>query len=236
MRIAVTRPAEDAGPLSATLAAMGHDVTMIPLLDIVAREGVVIPRRNWQTVIATSANGIRCLPPGHGLQTFRMLTVGPQSLRAASAAGFARAEAHGGDVVGLADHITGNLSPRDGPLLYLSGAATSGDLAARLSAAGFSCDRLVLYDAVPAPALGPVEEELRRGGVDGVMLYSPRTARIWRDHVERAGLVEPVARLMHFCLSRNVAAMLPPAWRSVVAESPDEAAMLALLEQASRTL
>lgn len=230
MRIAVTRPEEDAGPLKRKLEALGHEVVMAPLMTIRPREGVSIPALPWQVIAVTSANGIRALPRGHGLASLRTLTVGPQSLKAAAAAGF-RAEAHGGDVNGLAAFIRQTLDPEAGPILYLSGAETAGDLEAQLKAAGFGCHRAVLYDAAPAEALGDAEEALRQGGIDAVLLYSPRSARIWRGLVERAGLSAVAARAVHLCLSRNVAAVLPEEWAARIAATPDEPSMLALLEQ-----
>lgn len=235
MRIAVTRPEEDAGPLTAKLSAMGHEVVMAPLLTIRPRDGVSIPALPWQAVAVTSANGIRALPETHDLTEFRVLTVGPQSLKAATAAGLC-AEAHGGDVTGLAAFIRAELDPKAGPILYLSGAETAGDLQGQLAAAGFDCTRVVLYDAAPSDSLGDAEDALRQGLLDAVLLYSPRSAKIWRDLVERAGLGPQAARLAHLCLSRNVAAALPEAWERAVSESPDEAAILRLLEQTGRTL
>lgn len=235
MRVAVTRPEEDAGPLTARLEAMGHAVVMAPLLAIRPRLGVTIPDLPWQAVAVTSANGIRALPPGHGLTSFRTLTVGPQSLKAATAAGF-RAEAHGGDVNGLAAFIRAELDPKAGPILYLSGSETAGDLEAQLTAAGFGCHRCILYDAVPAKTLGPVEGVLRTGALDAVLLYSPRSARIWRGLVEQAGLAAAAASVTHLCLSRNVATVLPEEWTRTTAATPDETAMLALLEQIGGSL
>lgn len=235
MRIAVTRPEEDAGPLTAKLAALGHEVVMAPLLRIRPRATVNIPALPWQAIAVTSANGIRALPPDHELTSFRTLTVGPQSLKAARAAGF-EAEAHGGDVNGLAAFIRDHLAPEAGPILYLSGAETAGDLAAQLAAAGFDCRRVVLYDAAPAETLGAAEAALREGRLEAVLLYSPRSAKIWRGLVEAAGLGAQAAGLHHLCLSRNVAAALPEAWRHAVSASPDEAAILALLDQSGRTL
>ena len=230
MRIAVTRPEEDAGPLKARLEAMGHQVVMAPLMTIRPRAGVVIPERPWQAVAVTSANGVRALPEGHGLGKFRILTVGPQSLKAAAAAGLA-AEAHGGDVNGLAAFIRSALDPGAGPILYLSGAETAGDLEGQLRAAGFDCHRAVLYDAVPAQGLGAAEAPLRRGEIDAVLLYSPRTARIWMQRAHEAGLAPRAAHVRNFCLSRNVASVLPEGWARSIPETPDEQAMLALLAQ-----
>ena len=235
MRVIVTRPEEDAGPLCSALQDLGHTVIMAPLLDIVPRKGVSIPALPYQAVVATSANGIRSLGLNPGLRGLPMLTVGPQSLNAALEAGFTRAEAHGGDVDGLAAHIRARLKPDDGPILYLSGAATAGDLHGQLTSAGFHCERVVLYDAVAATGLGAVEAVLRKEAADAVLLYSPRSARVWLKLVEQYGLEAQAARLHSLCLSRNVAAVLLPDWLIHVAEKPENAAMMGLLEQVART-
>lgn len=235
MRVAVTRPGEDAGPLKARLETMGHQVVMAPLMTIRPRAGVVIPGNPWQAVAVTSANGIRALPDGHGLDKFRILTIGPQSLKAAVERGL-RAEAHGGDVNGLAAFIRSALDPGGGPILYLSGAETAGDLEGQIKGAGFDCHRAVLYDAVPAESLGEAETALRKGEIDAVLLYSPRTARIWLKLVEAAGVSARAAHVRNFCLSRNVASVLPEGWAKTVPETPDEQAMLALLAQTGGSL
>ena len=229
MRIAVTRPVEDAMPLMAKLEALGHQAIAAPLLTIKPRANVSIPDIAFQAIAVTSANGIRALDQPDQLKSLRTLTVGPQSLAAARALGF-RAEAHGGDINSLAAFIRSELDPADGPILYLSGAETAGDLEAQIKTAGFACHRVVLYDAIPAQSLGVAEPLLQSGTLDAVLLYSPRTARIWLQLVSAAGLQQKVEGMIHFCLSRNVAAVLPEAWTTATAASPDEAAMLALLE------
>jgi uroporphyrinogen-III synthase len=235
MNIIVTRPEEDGSPLKAKLEAMGHRVILLPLLRIVPRQRVFIRKLPYQAILATSANGIRALAGHPELKSIRMLTVGPQSLKAAKDAGFNRAEAHGGDLDGLVAHIGKTLQPAAGPLLYLSGNETAGDLEGQLTKAGFHCWRSIVYDAVQAKDPGPAEAELRNRTADAVLLYSPRSARIWCKIMWDAGLAEQAASAHYFCLSRNVAAILPKAWARTVAKTPDETALLALLEPAYGT-
>ena len=227
MRIVVTRPEEDAGPLRAKLEALGHEVILAPLLVIVPRVDVRIETLPYQAAVATSANAIRSLTGHVEVKSLRILTVGPQSLSAARQAGFTHAEAHGGDVNGLARHMRQTMRTGDGPIVYLSGAETSGDLAGQLTTAGFDWRRVVLYDAVAATGLGQAATALT--SADAVMLYSPRTARIW------CGLVAEAAAPHYLCLSGNVAVVLPATWKSHIAAAPEESAMLALLEQIQRT-
>ncbi|HEX7775548.1 MAG TPA: uroporphyrinogen-III synthase, partial [Parvibaculum sp.] len=61
MRLLVTRPDEDAGPLAAALAAMGHEAVVAPLLTIRMLRDVALPDQRWQAILITSANGARAL-------------------------------------------------------------------------------------------------------------------------------------------------------------------------------
>ncbi|MGQ3075829.1 MAG: uroporphyrinogen-III synthase, partial [Ferrovibrionaceae bacterium] len=61
MRILVTRPAEQAAETARHLAALGHDVLIDPLLEIVARPGDLPPLDGVAAVLVTSVNGARAL-------------------------------------------------------------------------------------------------------------------------------------------------------------------------------
>lgn len=231
MKLILTRPTKDARPLAEKLKGLGHEARIIPLLDIVPRRDTVVPPEKWQAVCITSANGLSNPDVLSDLKDVPLLCVGPQSLAAAQTAGFTRASAHGGDVEGLTAHIAEHLKPQDGPLLYLSGAATSGDLEGRLQAHGFSVTRVIVYDAVSTETA-----DLSRAvtGADAVLLYSPRTAKLWLEQVGNARIAAQVRHLTHLCLSAAVAKALPQDWRKVVAATPDEKAMLAALETLER--
>ncbi|MGE3831530.1 MAG: uroporphyrinogen-III synthase, partial [Parvibaculaceae bacterium] len=62
MRIAITRPVEDAVVLKARLEALGHQTILAPLLSIVPLAGVTPPDESWQAIAITSANAIRTAP------------------------------------------------------------------------------------------------------------------------------------------------------------------------------
>jgi len=230
MRLFITRPNEDALPLADKLRKAGHDAIIAPLIAIVPRAGVAIPPDRFQAICVTSANGMRCLQ-GRVDPQVAVLAVGGQSATAAKLRGFEQVIARGGDVHGLVEYIRSTLSPRGGPLLYLSGAETSGDLEGQLTAAGFSVTRLITYDAV-AQKLDGLRQQLQPG--NGVLLYSPRSAKLWRAELARMQLGHIGAQVKHFCLSPQVAAALPPEFPAIAAASPDEPAMLALLDLAGK--
>jgi uroporphyrinogen-III synthase len=222
MRIIITRPEEDASPLAAKLQALGHEAIILPLIKIIARQKYEIPKRNYQFICLTSANGVRVMEDVSELQNILVIAVGPQSMLAAQVKGFANIAMEGGDVIGLVKYIVENLKPVDGPLLYLSGSETSGDLEGKLKLAGYDIDRVITYDAVPAQ-VSPTALN-----ADAVMLYSPRTAKLWRQSIENLGL--DVSHMKHICLSANVAANLPQSWNTRVAAHPTESAILQVLD------
>jgi uroporphyrinogen-III synthase len=215
----------------------GHTVIAAPLLSIRRIAEAPIPERPYQAVLITSANGARALAGRSELERLKSapaLVVGRSSAAAASGAGFARIELAGGDVAALARRAVQLLRPDDGPLLYVSGAVTAGELALILAASGFEVDRVVAYVASPAVELPKrCTTALAAGRVDGVILFSPRTARIWSTLVTAAGLAPAALRLVHYCLSQNVAAMvrntLGAGVTVEVARRPDEAALLEML-------
>lgn len=200
-----------------------------------------MPGRDYQAVLITSANGARALERRAELAQLRDATaivVGPASAEAAARAGFVRIEQADGDVHGLVRSTVALLPPGDGPLLYVSGAVTAGDLAAKLQASGFQVDRVVAYEACPAEALpAHCTGAISAGDADGVVLYSPRSARIWASLVAEAGLSRAVAELVHYCLSENVAGALRETLGDgvavQVARRPNESALLELIPAAA---
>lgn len=228
MRLLVTRPLEDAETLERRLAALGHRVIMSPLLTIAPRADIAIPPEPYQAIALTSANAIRCLESSKlldGLRDLPVLAVGPQSAAAARQAGFARITEAGGDGIGLARHIIGALDPKAGPVLYLSGLDTASDFTGLLEKGGISARRVIVYEAKPATSLAPEVAD-----AEGVLLYSPRSARIWLDLAERQSIAADV--MVHYCLSANIAAILPDAFARRVAARPVEDAMLEIIGRA----
>jgi uroporphyrinogen-III synthase len=91
----------------------------------------------------------------------------------------------------------------------------------------------VVYDAVAAAHLpAEVLTALASGELDVVLLFSPRTARIFSECVSKAGAGHGCAALAAVCISQAASDGLSPlALRVVhVASTPNEEAVLALVE------
>jgi uroporphyrinogen-III synthase len=228
MKIIITRPEEDARPLAGKLQAMGHHVSILSMMNIVPRNEVKIPDKIYQAICLTSANGVRSLRGITHIKDFSVIAVGPQSLQAAQKAGFNNVTAQGGDVDGLIDFVKQNYLPTAGPILYISGSETSGDLEGKLISRGFSVDRIITYDAVPAKL---TDHQTEISDADAVMLYSPRSAKIWCDEIARLGLQNIAREMTYYCLAASVAARLPQSWSKIIALEATETSLLAALEQ-----
>lgn len=228
MKLIITRPVADALALARKLEERGHEAIIAPLLSIEARGDAKPPGKSYQAVCVTSANGLSRPELFRAMTRLPIYCVGPQSARAARVAGFTDIRERGRDMAELAEGVHRELSASAGPLLYVSGSETSGDLQSVLTGHGFEVERIVAYDAVAVPlSLNAAEVEK----ADGVLLYSPRSARLWADALAGLGMTPPKG-IMHFCLSRNVARALPLGTRLRIAERPDEDHMLRLLDRA----
>ncbi|WP_341915650.1 uroporphyrinogen-III synthase [Ferrovibrio terrae] len=233
MHLLLTRPEAESLALRQTLEARGHRVDVAPMLAIRQNHAVDLPLDGVTAVLFTSANGVRAFCDATPRRDFTVYAVGPASALAASAAGFTRVEAAGGDVDLLARLVRARHQQGAGALLHAAGSARAGDLQAMLQADGYDVRRCVLYDAETAIALpDAVAARFGAGGYDGALFFSPRTAATFVTLVQAAGITAGATSATAYCLSANVARearSLP--WRAVtVAENPSEAALLALIE------
>lgn len=225
----VTRPAEDASDLASTLGSRGYAVIVEPLLVIEHHAGPPLDLADVQALLATSANGVRALAVRSPERGLPLLAVGDATARAARSAGFVRVESASGDVVALAELVKRRLDPVRGVVLHAASSEVAGDLAGMLAAAGFACRRAVLYEARAAQSLSEgLATRIRAGAVDGVLVFSPRTAGTLVRVLAADGLASAAAGMSVYCLSGNVAGAaraLP--WRRIVtAAEPTQAALL----------
>ena len=234
MRLLVTRPAPDNARSAEALRARGHDVTLAPVLRVEADADVDLGAGPWAAVLITSANAARAVADHPRRETclrVPALCVGRRSAEAARAAGFAEVVSADGDAGDLARLVAARAPNR--PLLWLAGEDRAGDLAGALAASGIAVHTVVLYRAVAETALpAAVREALAGGAIDGVLHYSRRSADAFEAIVMAAGIDLKSLPTKHYCLSAQVAAPLRQLGIEavVVAERPDETALLALLD------
>lgn len=216
---------------------MGHEPVFAPVLEIENIEDAAIGPGPFAAVLMTSGNAARAIASHPSLSSIVALdcfAVGPQTAAAAEQAGFGHAVSAGGDGGDLAKLIGERISDRKRPLLYLAGDDRARDMAAELSPYGLRLDTVVVYRAKAAQALTPeIVAGILAGQFDGALHYSRRSAAIFVDCVRAAGAEAAAARFTHFCLSARASEPLAAinAKSILVAQKPDETAMLALVVQ-----
>jgi uroporphyrinogen-III synthase len=227
MRLLVTRPEPDAARTAGRLRAMGHAVLVQPLLHVTLApppDGLPEPG----ALIVTSQNGLRALvswPQAahwHGLPLF---VAGPATGRAAAELGFSDVRPGASDAGTVAEVVI-EARPA-GPLVYVAARDRAGALGGGLSAAGHDVRIVEAYRADVVPGFDPaVRAALEEHAIDGVLLYSRRTAAAFRDLAVAAGI--RLAGLTMYAISAQVAAVLPELPARIAAR-PDEDALLALI-------
>jgi uroporphyrinogen-III synthase len=233
VRVLITRPRERALELARALERRGDTPLIEPLLTIEPVAGIAPELDGVQAIVLTSAHAVSTLSaPARALPVF---AVGNATAAAARRAGCSAVVSAGGAAADLARSIAAQCDPGAGALLHLSGEQVREELAADLAAAGFALRRQVVYRAVAADALAPATvEALAARQIDAVLLFSPRTARVFVELIGRHGLREPATGIAAICLSAAVAQPCRDiGWRVLhVAARPELGALLEALEAA----
>ncbi len=232
MRLLITRPREDGEPLAVLLEERGFETVLDPMMTVSDIDAPDPDLAGIQAVLVTSANGIRAFARRHEDRQIPVYTVGDASAQAARGLGFKAVTSADGDVETLAALVRGALDPDQGALLHIAGSRVAGDLSGLLEATGFEVRRRVLYEATAADALSPQTlVELDAGTVDGVLLFSPRTATLFTRLVMAAGRAEHCHAVVAYCLSQAVADNTQGvSWKElVVAQKPTQQALLDII-------
>jgi uroporphyrinogen-III synthase len=233
MRLAVTRPQEDAERSAAALRARGHEVLVAPLIKVepVAAELAT----NWGAIVITSANAVKAIaahPARAGLVKLPLIAVGRRSAQAARDLGFTNVTAAGGDVRDLVRVVVERHADAKAPVLYLAGEDRARDLIGELAAHDIAAEMAVVYHAAVLPFPPVLTAALQDGTVDAVLHYSAHSAESFLAGAGAAGVNTQALAIRHICLSPQVAAPLNAAGaaRVAIAPRPDETALIAALD------
>lgn len=228
----VTRPAEDGEATAQKLRARGYDPILSPLLTITVLADAPLPDlTDYHGLIVTSANGVRALAERTDRRGDLILAVGDHTAAKARTLGFTQVESASGDAVVLVNYVRDRLDPEDGKLLHVRGETIAVDPVPLLEGAGFTVDSCSLYRADPSEGLSATAiTALAAGTVAGVLLYSPRSAKLFEAALTGALPPETAGGLTAYCLSPAVAKALSLPYRAVaVAPHPLGEALLGLL-------
>jgi uroporphyrinogen-III synthase len=235
MRILVLRPLADAERSARAIAARGNEPLVAPLFDVV-RLPEPAPEGSFDALVLASGNAVPVLADAPAdWRSLPVFTVGARTAAKAREAGYDDARSADGDRNDLIELISRNV-PSPAQLLLILGRDRREDLPQRLSHAGYAVTIWTAYAAKALPGLPEAASEpLRAGSVDAVLHYSVRGAQTYIALAREAGLESEALAPTHVALSADVATPLITAGADtvLVAEFPEEAAMLAALDQVS---
>jgi uroporphyrinogen-III synthase len=231
MRVLVTRPLQDAKATADHLRALGHEALISPLLEISNATGPIIDLSGVQALLVTSANGVRALSARTAVRDIPIFAVGPQTADEAVTAGFTNVRSSDRDATALAEAVAHWTAPEKGSLLHASGADGAGRLAGLLADKGFDVRTETLYSVSPVPLSQQALDAITTSTLGAVLLYSPRSARLFRDAIAGANLSEAVKKVTAVCISQAAAEALAPLnfAQMCIATTPNQKALLACL-------
>lgn len=232
MKVIVTRPARRAARTVERLEASGHTPLLCPLFEPSHDEAAVERARNTdaQAIVVTSSEALRALQTAGSLAALPIFAVGSTTAAFARSIGFEQVEATNGNAMSLAEHLVSRFADATRPkLLYLAGEPRMPHLEQELTAARFRLELVICYRMQPVEEARKTLDEMFAQRPDAVLLYSSATARRFLELAEHD--VKRHAHLRLLCLSKAIAAEMPPefAGRTLHAQTPQEADLLALL-------
>ena len=230
MRLLLTRPEPEASDSAARLQALGHELVVAPVLEIVPL-AFDWPGDGFDALIATSAHAFAANIPVLDVPVF---AVGDRTAAAA------RNWNPGAGVTAAPDAKTLLALLRTRPAarcLYLAGQDRKLHLETGLAATPHRLAVLETYAAVAAKTLpAAAATALSTGQIDGALHYSRRSAGVFLDLASKAGLLPAALRLRQYFLSHDVAVpfMEAGSGERLIATRPDEASLFELLKKGLR--
>jgi len=223
--LVIVRPEPGAAATLAAARACGLEALSFPLFAVEPVSWVVPEPETFDALLIGSANSLR--HGGPGLRQYRdkpAYAVGALTAQAAKAAGLAVVATGSGGL----QEMLGHLAPEHRHLLRLSGRAR----VALSPPPGINLVERTVYDSAPLPTPEKLALLLSTRALAGtvVALHSAEAARHFAAECDRLKLSRTRLRLA--ALGPRIAAAAGSGWMDVAcAQTPDDAALLALAEQ-----
>jgi uroporphyrinogen-III synthase len=223
----ITRAQPGADATAGRVRELKLEAVVEPLLEVRPALDVDIDLADVSAIAFTSANAVAAFAERSPERAIRVFAVGDATASEARTQRFSNVLSARGDVDALARALTARRRELPGVVLYPAAAEPAQDLAGALEAVGLKVRQVTLYETVMLEASDALVERLPQ--IDGVLVHSAKAAKALAAFLK----VHPAPHLTAFCLSRQIARSLGRTGLAAVvsAESPNEAALLALLAQ-----
>jgi uroporphyrinogen III methyltransferase/synthase len=203
-RVLVTRSAEQAAPLVESLAAVGAQARVVPMIQLLppddtrALDAALDDLAGYDVLLLTSANAVRFLAERARVRDIALavpglevVCVGPRTAEAALRAGLPvhRVPDSRFDAEGVLAEVLALLEPRGRRFLLPRSDAARDTLPDGLREAGASVDAVTVYRNVPAEVdAAALREEITSGELDTLTFTSPSTVRRFVDLLDAPAL------------------------------------------------
>ncbi len=237
MKLIVTRPEPAASMTAEKLRALGHEVAVSPVLEIVATE-TKMPNHDFSMIIITSTNALRVLEKQgfeQSLLDIPIYVVGGKTAQKASGLGFRNVQSAAGNAKNLVELIKSrppSSQPSQKPALYICGKHSTSEFTDDLSNIGLNIRTWINYKANLVDQLTNNSIDfLNSGDPVGILLYSARSARQFSNLVNRHKNNYALENIKIFLLSGAIKKALPKNLKKAVriAQKPDENSLFALI-------
>ena len=233
MRVLITRHQQAAKSLKKDLIALGFLTLLEPLLCIEFLK-CSIRFKGVNAILVTSSNAARALALATKKRNIKIYAVGDATALVLKKQGFSTVVSAKGNSLDLLNLVTDCVDPKKGKLLYVSGEEVASDFPKHLIGRGFTLERAILYRALPANDFSEgTIKSLQNNEIDFILLFSPRTAKIFVKLIVKIGLNEFCSTISAVCLSRSVACEVDQLhWhKMVIAKTPNHVSMIAALSE-----
>ena len=233
-RFLITRPEKAAVTDAQILRDFGYQVFIEPMLSLEELDADFEDVQSFQALIFTSANAIDVFCRRCDVRDLPVYVVGENSADAARGWGFEDVQCGAGTAEDLCRIIAQSIEDPALPLLYLCAEIQSYDVADDLEECGLDIEERIVYRSHQADSFSQdCIKKLKNKEIDGVLLYSKRTAQAFSDCVERAQLRGVLKSLKVLCISESVLKCVQNyQWGDTyIADTPDGLGMLDLMQR-----
>lgn len=213
MKVAITRPRDDAQKVADQFAAEGIEAVIVPMLRI---EPVMLGQMQvkeaaasgrLQSVCATSRHAVRELAQHRQLYDVPLYAVGEATANEARSSGFKKVEVAAGSAQALLEKMLLQNSTAGGAILYARGRDITLDIAQHMKNAGFELAEAIVYKAVAEDRFPEEYVELLADGlISKVMFFSERSAANYVLLAQREKLEKLHGKIIAASISEKIAA------------------------------
>ena len=223
MRILLTRPEADARKSAQTLGAEGFETLIAPLFEIAAT-GAQKPDGDFTSLIATSAHAFDAVMSN--VSSLPMHVVGERTAEAAQRKGF-----HVTQIAADGETLARMIGQGATHFLYLAGRERRPELESQLTQQGHHVTPWIVYETKSAQQFPTLAEAaLAAGEIDAVLHFSTRSAALYRELAQAAGIEPQALAPAQIAISARAARELTGAKRITIAPTPDLAGLISALK------